>query len=348
MNDSQPNLTINETNMITSRRNFLTRMAYGSLLAMGGTSIAQAAAKHITHTPPATHKKVEAKSQHASNSSHAHTPVKNVLHERLALKTEHNAHHGKGVGKADRHPHELAANSHNHSTRVHSSLHKDSHGKYRLQQEEHHQLASRDAGLHRYSAPSELERDMPEFASEEDLDMAPRYSGQLITPNNITRNSFSLPRRFGNNNEAYKSLSLQNMTTGDSLDVTYFERGQYLPDALEEINYIYRDHLTDEIHPIDTALLDQLHELQATLGVKKEIHVICGYRSPFTNAYLRRRSSGVARNSLHMQGRAIDIRIAGVDTRDIRDAALSMALGGVGYYAGSDFVHLDTGDVRTW
>jgi uncharacterized protein YcbK (DUF882 family) len=168
-----------------------------------------------------------------------------------------------------------------------------------------------------------------------------------------TQNQFAFQNQgathFGKSNAAHKTLALQNTTTGDNLNVTYFERGRYLPDALHEINYLYRDHLTDEVHPVDIALLDQLHDLQTTLGLnKRPIHVICGYRSPFTNAHLRSHSRGVARNSLHMEGRAIDIRIAGVDSRTIRDAALSMAQGGVGYYPGSNFVHLDTGDVRTW
>jgi uncharacterized protein YcbK (DUF882 family) len=186
---------------------------------------------------------------------------------------------------------------------------------------------------------------MQEFASREveDMDFNPR----LHTTESYNR--FSLAQANRNNNVTHKALALLNNTTGDNLNVTYFERGRYLPDALHEINYLYRDHLTDEVHPVDIALLDQLHDLQHTLGIsKRPIHVICGYRSPFTNAQLRRNSHGVARNSLHMQGRAIDIRIAGVDSRTIRDAALSMAQGGVGYYPGSDFVHLDTGDIRTW
>ncbi len=108
--------------------------------------------------------------------------------------------------------------------------------------------------------------------------------------------------------------------------------------------------MTGDEHPVDVALLDQLHDLKQTLGLNnnRPIHIVCGYRSPMTNAYLRSRSRAVAKNSLHMQGRAIDIRIEGVDTRDIRDAALTMARGGVGYYPHSNFVHLDTGDFRTW
>ncbi|MSP28646.1 MAG: DUF882 domain-containing protein [Methylococcales bacterium] len=183
---------------------------------------------------------------------------------------------------------------------------------------------------------------MPEFALHQDLDLDTALQNERINPF-ASRN----PARIGGN-ATHKTIALQNTNTGDSLNVTYFEKGRYLPDALHEINHLYRDHLTDEVHPVDTALLDQLHELQSTLGIQEQIHVICGYRSPFTNAHLRRNSRGVARNSLHMEGRAIDIRIAGVESRTIRDAAMSMARGGVGYYPGSNFVHLDTGDFRTW
>jgi uncharacterized protein YcbK (DUF882 family) len=349
------NQTINEADVIASRRGFLTRMAYGSLLAMGGSGIVQAATKHITHAPAA--KKSEAKKTVSS--------VKSAVHERLALKTEHNRHGSKADDRHEdnrhasksghdhhyddnrhasrsahehdygRHHHELASNNH---SRIHTSLDRDHDGGYRMHYEERERLALESNP----SAHQLLHREMPEFATQAEMELDESNSisgGRIALPNNNGR--------FANVN--HKTLALQNLTTGDSLNVTYFERGRYLPDALSEINYIYRDHLTDDIHPIDTALLDQLHDLQATLGVsKKTIHVVCGYRSPFTNAYLRRNSSGVAKNSLHMQGRAIDIRIAGIDSRTVRDAALSMASGGVGYYPGSNFVHLDTGDVRTW
>ncbi len=145
-----------------------------------------------------------------------------------------------------------------------------------------------------------------------------------------------------------KMISLQNPHTGDRLRLTYFERGLYIEDALEEIDYVLRDYHTGDIHPIDPALLDQLHELKLRLGVSRPFNVISGYRSPETNANLRRHSDGVAKNSLHMQGRAVDIRLDGYHASTIRDAALSMQRGGVGYYSASNFVHLDTGDVRTW
>ncbi|MDD5227602.1 MAG: YcbK family protein [Methylococcales bacterium] len=145
-----------------------------------------------------------------------------------------------------------------------------------------------------------------------------------------------------------KMISLQNSHTGDRLHLTYFERGLYIEDALQEIDYVLRDYHTGDIHPIDPALLDQLYDLKLRLGVSRPFNVISGYRSPETNANLRRHGDGVAKHSLHMQGRAVDIRLHGYDASTIRDAALSMQRGGVGYYSASNFVHLDTGDVRTW
>jgi uncharacterized protein YcbK (DUF882 family) len=147
---------------------------------------------------------------------------------------------------------------------------------------------------------------------------------------------------------AYKMLSFEHAHTGDKLKLTYFERGRYIQDALQEINYLLRDYHTDDIHPIDTALLDQLFDLKQTLGVTKPFNIVSGYRSPFTNAQLRKHSHGVAEHSFHMQGRAIDIRLEGVPSKTIRDAALTMAQGGVGYYPQNNFIHLDTGEFRTW
>ncbi|MGY6274672.1 YcbK family protein [Methylomonas sp. MgM2] len=146
----------------------------------------------------------------------------------------------------------------------------------------------------------------------------------------------------------HKTLAFENTHTGDKLKLTYFEKGRYVKSALQEINFLLRDFRTGDVFPIDTALLDQLHELKLMLHINRPFHIISGYRSPQTNAELRSHSSGVANNSLHMQGRAIDIRLEGYDIRHIRDAALSLRRGGVGYYPKSDFVHLDTGKFRTW
>jgi len=147
---------------------------------------------------------------------------------------------------------------------------------------------------------------------------------------------------------SHKSLAFQNTHTGDKLKLTYFEKGRYIQGALREINFVLRDFRTGDVYPIDIELLDQLHDLKLALGINRPFHIISGYRSPYTNAQLHDQSAGVANNSLHMQGRAIDIRLEGFDTRRIRNAALVMRRGGVGYYAESDFVHLDTGKFRTW
>jgi uncharacterized protein YcbK (DUF882 family) len=146
----------------------------------------------------------------------------------------------------------------------------------------------------------------------------------------------------------YKTLALKNMHTGDRLKLTYFEQGDYLDDALQEISHLLRDNHTGQVHPIDPALLDQLYDLKLELGIDKPFLVSSGYRSPRTNARLRKRQCGVAKHSPHMQGRAIDLHVDGLDIRKIRNAALAMRRGGVGYSQRSGFAHLDTGSFRTW
>ena len=149
--------------------------------------------------------------------------------------------------------------------------------------------------------------------------------------------------------DALARLAFVNTHTSESLRVVYREGPRYLTDALARIDHVLRDHRTDEVHPIDPALLDQLDRLAAMLGVGRDpYHVISGYRSPRSNSMLAARSGGVAKKSLHMEGRAIDIRIPGVPLARVHEAALDMKAGGVGYYPGSDFVHLDSGRVRNW
>lgn len=147
---------------------------------------------------------------------------------------------------------------------------------------------------------------------------------------------------------AHKSLSLEHHHTGDTLKLTYYEQGRYVHGALEEINYFLRDYHNDKVHSVDPALLDQLYNVKLLLGVNKPFEIVSGYRSPGTNADLRKHSGGVAKHSLHMEGRAVDIRMAGVSAKTIRNAALTLQCGGVGYYPSSNFVHLDTGELRTW
>ena len=147
---------------------------------------------------------------------------------------------------------------------------------------------------------------------------------------------------------ARKTLALEHHHTGETLNLTYYEQGRYIHGALDEISHFLRDYHNDSVHSVDPALLDQLYDVKLLLGVKRPFHIVSGYRSPQTNASLRRHSRGVARQSLHMEGRAVDIRIEGVSARTIRDAGLSLQRGGVGYYPNSNFVHLDTGDIRAW
>ena len=146
-------------------------------------------------------------------------------------------------------------------------------------------------------------------------------------------------------------LSFFNTHTGERLKTAYCCGGAYRPEALSEINHILRDFRANEIKPIDPRLLDLLHELGGTLETDRAFHIISGYRSPVTNAQLRERggpNAGVASHSLHMDGKAIDIRIPGVSLDNLRAAARSLKLGGVGYYPSSNFVHVDTGRVRFW
>jgi uncharacterized protein YcbK (DUF882 family) len=143
-------------------------------------------------------------------------------------------------------------------------------------------------------------------------------------------------------------LAFLNTHTGERVDVVYREAGTLVPGALAEIDRVLRDHRSGDVHPIDRSLLDLLHRLASTVDTARPFHVISGYRSPASNAKLAAASSGVAKQSLHLQGRAIDIRVPGVALRDLRQAALGLRGGGVGFYPGSDFVHLDTGRVRAW
>jgi uncharacterized protein YcbK (DUF882 family) len=146
-------------------------------------------------------------------------------------------------------------------------------------------------------------------------------------------------------------LSFFNTHTGERLKTAYCCGGIYQPESLKEINHILRDFRANEIKPIDPTLLDLLHELGGTLETDQPFHIISGYRSPHTNTLLRERggaTTGVASRSLHMVGKAIDIRVPGVKLDHLRGAARSLKLGGVGYYPSSNFVHLDTGRVRYW
>ena len=145
-----------------------------------------------------------------------------------------------------------------------------------------------------------------------------------------------------------RQLRFYHTHTGEKLDIEYHDGQDYLTKSLDEINHYLRDFRTGEHHPIDVRLIDLLHDLKTTTGSNGTFEVISGYRSPATNAKLRDKSKGVAKRSLHMQGKAIDIRLAGVDTHNLYKATRSLARGGAGYYRKSDFIHVDTGRVRYW
>ncbi|MCW2237289.1 DUF882 domain-containing protein [Azospirillum canadense] len=146
-----------------------------------------------------------------------------------------------------------------------------------------------------------------------------------------------------------RMLTLLNLHTGERVRTEYWSKGRYQREGLREINHLLRDHRTGATHPIDPKLLDLLHDLTRKVGNRGPVHVISGYRSPESNAWLRERDgSGVAQNSFHMQGKAIDLRVPGLSLRNLQRAALSLRGGGVGYYPDSDFVHVDVGPMRHW
>ena len=145
-----------------------------------------------------------------------------------------------------------------------------------------------------------------------------------------------------------RTLRLYNTHTGETVRSVFWAEGQFIPDALQDINKVLRDHRNNQIAPIDPQLLVLLNEVSAKFGDNPLVHVISGYRSPASNAKLRANSTGVAKHSMHMDGKAIDIRLPGKDLAQLRKAAMSMRGGGVGYYPDSQFVHMDTGRVRYW
>ena len=145
-----------------------------------------------------------------------------------------------------------------------------------------------------------------------------------------------------------RELHLFNTHTGEDLKLCYFRDGKLVADACRRLDRLLRDFRSGDVHTMDTRLFDLVHAIQTRLGHSGRVEIISGYRSPKTNDKLRRQSNGVAKRSLHMQGKALDIRLSEFDTARARDAALTLRAGGVGYYAKSDFIHIDTGRVRHW
>jgi uncharacterized protein YcbK (DUF882 family) len=149
-------------------------------------------------------------------------------------------------------------------------------------------------------------------------------------------------------NPTPRQLSFYHTHTGESLTVTYWANGRYLPAALEQVNGFLRDFRTGDAHDMDPELLDVLHTVYQRTGSQGHFEIISAYRSPKTNEMLRAKSNGVASRSQHLLGKAIDVRLTDVPIAELRAAAFELGLGGIGYYEKSDFVHLDTGRFRTW
>jgi uncharacterized protein YcbK (DUF882 family) len=162
------------------------------------------------------------------------------------------------------------------------------------------------------------------------------------TPSVLARPALQLPAK------GDRVLQLRNLHTGEKISATYWADGEYIHEEIVGLMNVLRDHRTNETMTMDLKLYDLLYTLQQQVEKNGSYHIISGYRSPATNAKLRSASSGVAKRSLHMQGKAVDIRLPGVELKHLREAALSLRAGGVGYYPKSNFIHVDTGRPRFW
>ncbi len=158
----------------------------------------------------------------------------------------------------------------------------------------------------------------------------------------------SLPAEAALRTKVERTVALHNIHTGESLKTIYWANGHYETGSLRQLNRILRDHYSGDVHTMDPQVIDLLCALQHRLGTKKPFQIISGYRSPQTNAMLAAEGDGVAQNSLHMFGKAIDIRMEGMSVHTLGRAAKSLKSGGVGQYPSSNFVHVDVGRVRYW
>ena len=166
--------------------------------------------------------------------------------------------------------------------------------------------------------------------------------GSFTPAGSMSARSAALPATEGR-------IRLYHTHTLEHLDLVYRRGSEYIPEALATLDHFLRDHRTGDMHHYDPRIFDLLSDLTAAVGrANAEIQIICGYRTPTSNEYLRTHTAGVAKNSLHMQAEAIDIRLPGVPLSVFRDAALTMQRGGVGYYPASNFIHVDVGRVRRW
>ena len=183
------------------------------------------------------------------------------------------------------------------------------------------------------------------------LGLGAAATAAALVPGRAQAATAAAPAAAGVTTKRDRILSLFHTHPGDRLKLAYCCDGQYQPEALAQFNHLLRDFRVNEERAVDPQLFDLLHELGGTLETDQPYHIISGYRSPHTNAMLRERGgnhTGVASQSLHMVGKAIDIRLPGVKLDHLRSAAASLKRGGVGFYPSSNFVHVDTGRVRYW
>jgi uncharacterized protein YcbK (DUF882 family) len=165
----------------------------------------------------------------------------------------------------------------------------------------------------------------------------------------LTAPALATPALIGQRKLDARTLSFDCINLGERLKpIDYWVEGKYVPHALAAIDKALRDFVSDEVHPIDPKLLDVLHHLGRTLDTDCSFELISGYRSPKTNELLRKHDPGVAENSLHMKGTAVDVALKGRPLRQQYETALAMHMGGVGFYPDSDFIHIDIGRIRHW
>ena len=158
----------------------------------------------------------------------------------------------------------------------------------------------------------------------------------------------SLAPSLGWSHHLARSLNLHNALTGENLKVEYWVQGEYVPDALKALDHFLRDPHNGKVTAIDPKLFDFIHDIAGKLDVSRTVNITSGYRSPATNEWLRRCNSAAAKDSFHVKGRAVDIRIPGRSVKSVRRTALALGQGGVGYYPHSRYVHIDTGPVCSW
>lgn len=170
------------------------------------------------------------------------------------------------------------------------------------------------------------------------------FAATMVTAAPTYSKAAGFLRRGGN----YRRLKMVNGRTGESMDLIYWVDGKYIRDAVREVSVFMRDWRENKAIAIDTRTMDIMSAAHGVLGTSEPYLLLSGYRTPRTNAMLRSKSSGVARNSLHMQGKAADLRLKSRSVNQMYRAAASFHAGGVGRYSGSNFVHMDSGQVRTW